>query len=128
MDAESGIGMIAAVDAQGWVPHGRSLGHPGRLEWWLLRTCPENEGEDELHVKGRTIVWSRGSHSKWQTLKSFTIEAPVVAACWATFHPCPSLHQPELRQTGIINFITPVGGFLQCTTGSLSDSCFHDSV
>ncbi|XP_059480357.1 anaphase-promoting complex subunit 1 isoform X2 [Neocloeon triangulifer] len=117
--------MIAATDVQDWLPHGRSLEHPGQLagvsgseephdrlieqlsnidlsdagkEWWCIRSSPDVDGaEEELYINGRTVIWSQGSHSRWITLRSFTSEFPVQLTCWATFRDSPSLHQLPLK-------------------------------
>lgn len=63
-------------------------------EWWCLRASPETDGaEEELYIKGRTVIWSQGSHGRWITLRSFTSEFPVQLTCWARFQDEPTLHQ-----------------------------------
>ncbi|CAB3377512.1 Hypothetical predicted protein [Cloeon dipterum] len=117
--------MIAATDVQDWLPHGRSLEHPGQLagvsgsdepndrlaeqlsnidlsdagkEWWCIRASPDIDGaEEELYINGRTVVWSQGAHYRWTILRSFTSEFPVHLTCWATFKDSPALHQLPLR-------------------------------
>lgn len=59
-----------------------------------MRASPDTDGaEEELYIKGRTVIWSQGSHGRWVTLRSFTSEFPVQLTCWARFEDEPTLHQ-----------------------------------
>ncbi|KAJ8947313.1 hypothetical protein NQ318_004565, partial [Aromia moschata] len=104
--------MIAASDPQEYVPSGRqqALRHPGPLEHPMKRTPgiyslsdPKTENstfraklnpdylEDELYVKGHTVIWSRGLVNNTdgldngrKTICCYTSPFPVHQAMWCT--------------------------------------------
>lgn len=70
-------------------------------EWWVLRESLDYpQCEEELYVRGKTVVWSRGegadpgppdvNGSRHVVICCFTGETPVTHALWTTFQtPAP---------------------------------------
>lgn len=61
-------------------------------EWWCICTSKNGdpECEEELYVKGKTAVWSRGVDGSQVVLCCYTCETPVKHALWCTFHSSAS--------------------------------------
>ncbi|PSN58060.1 hypothetical protein C0J52_02051 [Blattella germanica] len=57
-------------------------------EWWCINN--NNGTEEELYVKGKTAVWSRGVNDSGVVVCCYTCETPVKHALWCTFHTSAS--------------------------------------
>jgi len=71
-----------------------------QVEWWVLRESPQYpQCEEELYVRGKTVVWSRGeganpgptdvNGSRNVVICCFTGETTVSHALWTTFPTAP---------------------------------------
>lgn len=62
--------------------------------------------EDELYVKGNTVIWSRGIYNKCDSLPdngrkimcAFTSSLPIKHAIWCTFHCEHPTYESDLLQ------------------------------
>jgi hypothetical protein len=79
-------------------------------EWWHI--CASKRGdlqcEEELYVKGKTAVWSRGVDGSQVVICCYTCETPVRHALWCTFHTATS-DKPVLESCGSISTEEPKG-------------------
>ncbi|XP_034233098.1 anaphase-promoting complex subunit 1 [Thrips palmi] len=81
------------------------------VEWWVLRESPEYpQCEEELYVRGKTVVWSRGegadpgrtdvNGSRNVVICCFTVETTVSHALWTTFPTTPTDKSSSEGSTG----------------------------
>ncbi|XP_069677644.1 anaphase-promoting complex subunit 1 isoform X2 [Periplaneta americana] len=81
-------------------------------EWWHI--CSSSSGEEEeLYVKGRTAVWSRGVDGSRVVLCCYTCETPVKHALWCTFHTSAS-DRPVLDAGNSAAMDEPKGTPMSC--------------
>ncbi|CAL1529435.1 unnamed protein product [Lymnaea stagnalis] len=64
-----------------------SLQDSNKKESWIFRQHgSETTFDEELYVRGTTVVWSRGGQNGIRTLvKAFTMDTPVLQAIWGSF-------------------------------------------
>ncbi|BFZ07558.1 hypothetical protein BsWGS_10597 [Bradybaena similaris] len=82
-----------------------SLQDSAKKESWVFRklSCSNVDSEDsgcdeELYVRGASVVWSRGSQDGSRTVvKTFTMDTPVLQALWGSFVLSANEHSLDSR-------------------------------
>ncbi|CAG5118741.1 unnamed protein product, partial [Candidula unifasciata] len=82
-----------------------SLQESVKKENWLFRkhdgsddNSKDSVFDEELYVRGASVVWSRGSQDGGRTVvKTFTMDTPVLQALWGSFVLSASEHNVDSR-------------------------------
>lgn len=82
-----------------------------QAEWWVVRESPDYpQCEEELYIRGKTVVWSRGegadpgrtdvNGSRHVVICCYTGETTVTHALWTTFQTAASDKPSSDRSSG----------------------------